>query len=77
MAALLSLERLSNVPRRPIQSLSWIETSSGVRIKPYSTPALLTSCVRIGYEQIVSNAGRDPAKDPAAELVLDARSQGR
>lgn len=31
----------------------------------------------IGYEQIVSNAARDPAADPKAAIVLDARPNGR
>ncbi|CAL1696516.1 unnamed protein product [Somion occarium] len=31
----------------------------------------------IGYEQIISNANRDPSTEPIAELVLDARPKGR
>jgi thiosulfate/3-mercaptopyruvate sulfurtransferase len=31
----------------------------------------------LDYEQIVANSALDPATDPAAELVVDARSKGR
>jgi hypothetical protein len=29
------------------------------------------------YEQVVANSLLDPASNPAAELVVDARSRGR
>ncbi|EKM60883.1 uncharacterized protein PHACADRAFT_247097, partial [Phanerochaete carnosa HHB-10118-sp] len=42
----------------------------------YPAPRLDDDVIK-SYEQIMNNAGRDPSKDSAAELVLDARSQGR
>ncbi|KIL71073.1 hypothetical protein M378DRAFT_96038 [Amanita muscaria Koide BX008] len=49
---------------------------SPVEPSTYPTPTLNTDATR-SYEQIVSNSTLDPATDPTAELVLDARSKGR
>ncbi|KAI6005085.1 Rhodanese-like domain-containing protein [Pisolithus orientalis] len=42
----------------------------------YPTPILDRTVVR-SYEQVVENSMLDPALDPSAELVVDARSRGR
>ncbi|GJE85936.1 thiosulfate sulfurtransferase [Phanerochaete sordida] len=42
----------------------------------YPVPQFDQDIIR-SYEQILGNADRDPSKDPAAELVLDARPAGR
>jgi len=42
----------------------------------YPEPTLDTEAVK-SYEQVVSNAELDPAGEPAAALVIDARSHGR
>ncbi|KAH7911220.1 Rhodanese-like protein [Hygrophoropsis aurantiaca] len=42
----------------------------------YPTPILDKGAIR-SYEQVVSNSFPDPLADPAVELVVDARSQGR
>ncbi|EMD41706.1 hypothetical protein CERSUDRAFT_79345 [Gelatoporia subvermispora B] len=42
----------------------------------YPVPALDPEAV-VDYEGILVNEGKDPERDPAAFIVLDARSQGR
>ncbi|KAI9572661.1 Rhodanese-like domain-containing protein [Boletus coccyginus] len=42
----------------------------------YPAPVYDGATVR-SYEQVVANSLLDPAQDPAAELVVDARSRGR
>ncbi|TFK41401.1 Rhodanese-like domain-containing protein [Crucibulum laeve] len=42
----------------------------------YPSPAFNKGAIR-SYDQVVSNSSLDPAIDPTAELVLDARARGR
>ncbi|KAF8624890.1 hypothetical protein AX15_005758 [Amanita polypyramis BW_CC] len=51
-------------------------TPSQVEKATYPTPVLNTNAIR-SYEQVVANSVLDPATDPVAELVLDARPRGR
>jgi len=49
---------------------------TGEKRSTYATPAYDGAAVR-SYEQVVANSLLDPASNPAAELVVDARSRGR
>ena len=51
-----------------------MRTRSEVRRAHHRGHGLL---IATGYEQVVSNSALDPATNPAAELVLDARPKGR
>ncbi|KAI8995326.1 Rhodanese-like protein [Trametes punicea] len=55
------------------------ESGEGPKALPklrYDVPALNADAVK-GYDEIVANAELDPAKEPNAFYVLDARSRGR
>jgi len=49
---------------------------TGEKKSTYPTPVYDEAAVR-SYEQVVANSLLDPASNPAAELVVDARSRGR
>lgn len=55
-----------------------VETGEPKPVEPieYPPPFLDQEVIR-SYEQIISNANRDPSTEPIAELVLDARPKGR
>ncbi|KAH8100548.1 Rhodanese-like protein [Cristinia sonorae] len=56
----------------PVESGESLPPAKGV----YPPPKLDETVIR-GYEQMVANSNLDPAGEPSAEIVIDARPQGR
>ena len=71
---------VSHRPKRrgpPTPFLSITEQLSAVRLHLRYRPITSVLKAVTAYEQVVANSLLDPTSDPAAELVVDARSRGR